>query len=113
MNHTSESEKLPQVAQFPAKRLKGKKKKKQNKTIIHTKIEEICQKNKTELKTSNTRNIKTKLRNTHQSHAYYSYFSTAKKKKIDMNDMAARNTSPTSEAKRSNVLEHNTCCSKK
>ena len=46
MNHTSESEKLPQVAQFPAKRLKGKKKKKQNKTIIHTKIEEICQKNK-------------------------------------------------------------------
>jgi len=102
------------VARFPAKRLKGKKKKKQkkNKTIIHTKTEEIWQKNKTKLKTSNTRNIKTKPRNTHQSHACYSYFSSAKKK-VDMNDMVARNTSPTSEAERSNVLEYNTCCSKK
>ena len=51
--------------------------------IIHTKIEEIWQKNKTELKTSNTRNIKTKPRNTHQSHACYSYFSTAKTKVED------------------------------
>ena len=34
-------------------------------------------------------------------------------KKVDMNDMVARNKSQTSEAERSNVLKHNTCRNKK